>query len=184
VKTAEKKKPTYIWVIFVAAGFVIFYYWVIPSKRDYGNRAMTIELIAASWDCRARIAEHLKSASGALPAGGQWGCESRVAGAHPIKMYVEKIETNEYGDVRGTFAFVDQDDISKLENPISEELFGKMLILRPSTSQDTYAAPITGKPVVWYCGYQAGQDPDLWRYLMGMCRNEITPRGTFAESSN
>ena len=186
MKAAEKKKGTRTWIVFVVGGGILILLFVaMPSKGSYHTRATIGELIVASSDCRARVSERLKSASGALPAGGQWGCESRLAGVHPLKKYVQKIETNEFGDVRVTYALrVDQDDTDKVENPIDADVFGKMIILRPSATQDIYAAPIAGEKIEWHCGLQTGQDPDVRRYLPRICQTEVTPQGTFAESSN
>lgn len=173
----------------VVGGILIFLlvsmYGAWDVERGYATRVTMGSLVLAASDCRTRVLEHVKSASGALPAGGQWGCESRVAGTHPITKYLQKVETNEFGDVRVTYpSMVDQDEIERAEGPISDEVLGKMIILRPSATAGAYTAPIAGRAIAdWACGPQAGQDPDIQKYLPGTCRNEITPQGTFAESS-
>ena len=71
----------------------------LPAYQDYTARAKMSELILAASACRTSITETVQSAT-SLPVGGEWGCESRIAGTHPITKYVQMIQTNGAGDIR------------------------------------------------------------------------------------
>lgn len=146
----------------------------LPAYQDYTARAKMSEVILAASACRTSITETVQSVSGALPAGGLWGCETRIAGAHPISQYVNMIETNETGWVRVQVA---------PGNAINADLNNKYVILRPSASAGGYTAPTAGSSInSWTCGPQTGQNPDISKYLPGSCRTGVALAGTFAES--
>jgi len=137
-----------------------------------------IGILAAS-ACRTSITETVQSATAMPTVGGQWGCESRIAGVHPITKYVQMIETNEMGDIRvmvsGTFAVP----------TINPDLAGKYVILQPSSAPTSYTAPAVGSAIAsWTCGPQAGQSPDISKYLPGSCRTAVAAQGTYAESAS
>jgi type IV pilus assembly protein PilA len=150
----------------------------LPAYQDYTARAKMSEAILAASACRTSITETVQSAT-ALPLGGQWGCESRAAGTHPITKYVQNIETNAVGDIRvmisGTVALP----------TINSDLAGKFIILRPSSSPTVYAAPVVGASIAsWTCGPQDAQTPDISKYLPGSCRTAVPNVGGFAESAS
>jgi len=129
------------------------------AYQDYTARAKMSEAILAASACRTSVTETVQSAA-VLPLGGQWGCESRAAGTHPITKYVQDIETNQFGDIRvmisGTVA----------APTINPDLAGKYVILQPSSSPTAYVAPLVGASIAsWTCGPQAAQTPDISKYL-------------------
>jgi type IV pilus assembly protein PilA len=145
----------------------------LPAYQDYTARAKMSELILAASACRTSVTETIQSAS-VLPTGGQWGCESRAAGTHPVTKYVEKIETNTMGDIRVT-----------VTGSINTDLNGKFVILQPSSTPNSYTLPVVGSAIAsWTCGPQTGQTPDISKYLPGSCRTGVAMQGTFAESAS
>jgi len=114
-----------------------------------------------------------------LPAGGQWGCESRASATPPLTKYVQMIETNEFGDIQVQVS-------GTVTNPtINPDLAGKYVILQPSSSPTAYAAPLVGAAIAsWTCGPQTGQTPDISKYLPGSCRSGVAAAGTYAESAS
>ena len=149
----------------------------LPAYQDYTARAKMSELILAASACRTSITETVQSAT-LLPAGGQWGCESRIAGTHPITKYVQMIQTNGFGDIRV--------QVSTANPPvINADLAGKYIILQPSSATGGYTAPVVGAAIAsWTCGPQTAQSPDISKYLPGSCRTAVALQGTFAESSS
>jgi type IV pilus assembly protein PilA len=175
---AVQKGFTLIELMIVVAIIGILAAVALPAYQDYTARSKMSEVILAASACRTSITETVQSASGSLPTGGNWGCESRVAAAHPITKYVEKIETNENGWVRV------QVNANTTTPAINGDLAGKYVILRPSeVSGTTYDPPEAGDAIArWDCGPQSGQTPDISKYLPGSCRTGIAAFGTFAES--
>src|SRR5882762_1437297 len=150
----------------------------LPAYQDYTARAKMSELILAASACRTSIAETVQSAS-TLPAGGQWGCESRAAGTHPITKYVQEIRTNQFGDIRV------QVNTATTPPVINIDLAGTYVILQPSSSPTAYAVPTVGAAIAsWTCGPQTGQTPDISKYLPGSCRTGVAAAGTYAESAS
>ena len=150
----------------------------LPAYQDYTARAKMSELILAASACRTSVTETVQSAA-TLPAGGQWGCESRIVGTHPITKYVQMIQTNQFGDIRvqvsGTVA----------APSINPDLAGKYVILQPSSTSAGYTAPLVGAAIAsWTCGPQTAQSPDISKYLPGSCRTGVALQGTFAESAS
>jgi hypothetical protein len=85
------------------------------------------------------------------------------------------LQTNKMGDIR----------VQVSTGSINTQLDGKYIILQPSITPYSYTQPIVGAAIAsWTCGPQAGQTPDISRFLPGSCRTAVAAQGTFAQSAS
>ena len=125
----------------------------LPAYQDYSIRAKMSDMILALSACRTYVTEIYQSAT-TPPAANSWGCE-RV----PVSKYVQKIETDSNGTVRGYVTGI---------SPAVDGTVVTLIPLRaagtPATSPADLGAPLFG----WLCG---GSGTTLEpKYLPSSCR--------------
>jgi type IV pilus assembly protein PilA len=139
----------------------------LPAYQNYSARAKVSEALLAASGCRTAVAEVAHSES-ILPAGGQWGCETR-AGAPPLSRYVTAITTSNEGAIRVTL-----DNISSLAN-------GQSIVLRPWGDPGRTAAIAGGDRIaIWDCGPDPANIQDLSNLMPASCRAPAADLGTLS----
>jgi type IV pilus assembly protein PilA len=98
IKKTVQAGFTLIELMIVVAIIGILAAVALPAYSDYTTRAKVSEVILAASACRTTITEVMQSATAALPAAGNWGCESAAA----TTQYVASIATDGAGVVTVT----------------------------------------------------------------------------------
>ena len=146
---------------------------VAPAYQDYTARAKMSEVILAASACRTSVTETIQSAT-ALPAAGQWGCETSQLSAAPSSQYVDTIESSSGGEIRVTV------------RNVNSTVNGMAIILQPSSTAALGTQPNAGDAVAsWGCGPDPANASDIAKFLPGSCRQSITVYvNDFAESAS
>ena len=125
----------------------------LPAYQDYAIRAKMSEMILALSSCRNAVTEIYQSAS-TPPAANSWGCE-RI----PVSTYVQKLETDANGVVRGYVTGINASVDGAVVTLIPLRAAGT-----PATMPGDKGSPLFG----WLCG-GTGTTIDL-KYLPSSCR--------------
>ena len=126
----------------------------LPAYQDYTKKAKMSEVILAASACRTSITETIQSAT-ALPAAGDWGCESASA----TSKYVASIATDGTGKITVT-----------AQNFGDAAIDGDTVTLKPLDSAG--GAPAAGSTVAsWRCGNAAPDGTSIpSKFLPGSCK--------------
>jgi type IV pilus assembly protein PilA len=145
----------------------------LPAYQDYTARAKISEAILAASACRITVTETVQAASGALPAPGNWGCESQSGIA--LSNYVSALQTNGDGEIRVVIT-----NINTTAN-------GMAIILKPYSDAGT-VSPITASSAgsaiaAWNCGPDPGNANNMGKLVPGSCRAPIVSTGGHASGT-
>lgn len=123
----------------------------LPAYQDYTKRAKVSEAILAASACRTTITEVIQSSSSALPAAGDWGCESSTS----TSKYVASVATDGTGEVTVTVQGIPDANGA--------------ITLKPLTAAD--GNPTAGTTVnKWRCGAATDGTTVPQKFLPGSCR--------------
>ena len=143
----------------------------LPAYQDYTIRAKMSEVILAGSACRTSITEVVQSASGSLPAGGEWGCEVTTAASQT--KYVKSVNTTDKGEI-----LVE----SQAVNNTIDGSTGGVVAMVPYQDASTPGAAVGKSIFKWVCGGNAQGTPGTTgatteknttvaqKYLPGSCR--------------
>ena len=146
----------------------------LPAYQNYTARAKVSEALLAASTCKTSLTETTQSAP-ALPAAGQWGCETR-AGDPALSKYVTSIETSAEGAVRVVL------------QGIGPTANGQAIILRPWVNS-LRAAPVAAGDAIslWDCGPDPANTEDISSLVPTSCRASAADIGAvtaFATSAS
>jgi type IV pilus assembly protein PilA len=129
----------------------------LPAYQNYAARTKVSEALFAASACRITISENVQSAS-VLPAAGQWGCESQIAGP-AVSQYVESIESSAEGAVRVV-----------LRN-INSQVNAQAIVMRPWPDVSRSRALQPGDTAaLWDCGPDPANANDISTSVPASCR--------------